>query len=232
MRFARVLFTDMRYQFKYGFYFLYALVSMVYAAILLLIPEAVRREAAAVIIWSDPAALGFFFIGGMVLLEKGEGLHSYLSITPVTTRDYVAAKALSLSIIATLAGVAVAALGLGGRVNYPLLAAALLAGAAIFTLFGLIVGVAARSVNHYLVLGIPAGIVLMGSSVAYLLGVNHPLLAAFPATLLLRLLSGAVGLAMPGSAAAAAAGLVLWLLPAFWLANKSFASYLRKTGVL
>lgn len=80
MRALNIFLYDVRYQFKYGFYFLYTVVSIVYIVILLFIPEDFLRPIASIIILTDPAALGFFFIGGMVLLERGEGLHSYFSL--------------------------------------------------------------------------------------------------------------------------------------------------------
>jgi len=79
MRALNIFFCDVRYQFKYGFYFLYTAVSIVYISILVFIPESFLRPIAAIIILTDPAALGFFFIGGMVLLERGEGLHDNYS---------------------------------------------------------------------------------------------------------------------------------------------------------
>lgn len=230
MRFFRVLLCDMHYQFKYGFYLLYVLISLLYSGMLLISPVQIQREAAAVIIMSDPAALGFFFIGGLVLLEKGEGLHSYLAIIPVTTGEYILAKVFSLSFISTLAGLAIATVGLRGQVNYVLMAAALLTGSAIFTLFGLAVGSMARSVNHYLVLGIPVGVALMGPSLLTAFGMTNPLIEALPSTLLLRLLCVTAGLEIPYSIAVVMTGLVLWLLPAFWYAKKRFMLYLQQTG--
>jgi fluoroquinolone transport system permease protein len=230
MRFWRILSGDMRYQFKYGFYFLYLVISAFYIAVLLLLPPGIRQLGAALIIWSDPAGLGFFFIGGIVLLEKGEGLHSYFSILPVTTGEYLWSKVLSLSVISTLAGLVIAAAGLRGEVGYLYLVPGLLAGSALFTLFGLAVGSVARSVNHYMALGVPVGIVLLGPSFLPVLGVSHPLLELLPATLLLRALYVAAGLAVPYSAPLTLAGLLLWLVPAYWLAQRSFTIYLQRTG--
>ncbi len=230
MRFWRVLSGDMRYQFKYGFYFLYLVISAFYIAVLLLLPPGIRQLGTALIIWSDPAALGFFFIGGIVLLEKGEGLHSYLSILPVTTGEYLWSKVLSLSVISTLTGLVIAAVGLGGEVAYLFLVPGLLAGSALFTFFGLAVGSVARSVNHYMALGVPVGIVLMGPSFLPVLGVSHPLLEVLPATLLLRALYVSAGLAVPYSEPLALAGLLLWLVPSYWLARRSFTIYLQRTG--
>jgi fluoroquinolone transport system permease protein len=225
-----MLLCDMRYQFKYGFYFLYVIVSAAYIGILLMLPAGFRQQGAAVIIWSDPAFLGFFFIGGIVLLEKGEGLHSYFSIVPVTTGEYILAKVLSLSLISTLAGIAIAFFGVRGQADYLLLTFALLAGSALFTLFGLSVGSIARSVNHYMAIGVPLGIFLMGPSVVVVFGLTHPLLEVLPSTLLLRVLFISLGLAVPYSGLLAMAGLIAWLFPAYLLAKKRFMLYLQQTG--
>ncbi len=221
---------DIRYQFKYGFYFLYAVISAVYIGILLILPEGIRQTGAAFIIWSDPAALGFFFIGGIVLLERGEGLHSYFSIMPVTTGEYLWSKVFSLSVISTLTGLLIASAGLRGEVGYQFLVPGLLAGSVLFTFFGLTVGSIARSVNHYMALSVPAGIVLMGPGMLPMLGVTHPLLEVLPPTLLLRVLYASVGLAVPYPALIAVAGLFIWLLPSYLLAQKYFSIYLQRSG--
>ncbi len=225
-----MLLCDMRYQFKYGFYFFYVIVSAAYIGILLLLPDEIRRQGAAIVIWSDPSFLGFFFIGGIVLLEKGEGLHSYFSIMPVTTGEYIQAKVLSLAMISTLAGMAITFFVIRGQVDYLLLALALLAGSAVFTLFGLSVGSMARTVNHYMAIGVPLGIFLMGPSVVVVFGLTHPLLEVLPSTLLLRVLYISLGLPVPYSGLFAMLGLLAWLLPAYWLARKRFMLYLQHTG--
>ncbi len=230
MRLLYVLSYDMKYQFKYGFYFLYMVVSAVYIGILLALPAQFRQIGAAYIIWSDPAALGFFFIGGIILLEKVEGLHSYFSIIPVTTQEYIWAKVLSLSVISTLAGLTIASIGLKSEVVYSVLIPGLFGGSALFTLFGLSVGSIARSVNHYMAVSIPTGIILLGPSVFAILGTAHPFLEILPGTLLLRLLSASVGLTVPYNALIYLVGLVIWIFPSFLLAQKCFNNYLERTG--
>ncbi len=61
MRLLRMIICDMRYQVKYGFYFLYGVVSLLYIGILFLLPDNLLRPVTALIIFSDPSALGFFF---------------------------------------------------------------------------------------------------------------------------------------------------------------------------
>lgn len=230
MRTVRIFLCDVRYQFKYGFYFLYAVITAVYIGILLLLPETIIRQAAALIIMSDPAALGFFFVGGMILLERGEGLHGYYAVLPSATREYVIAKALSLSFISTLVGIAVASFVLGPGVNYMILTAGLLAGSALFTLLGVIIGTLARSVNHYFVLGVPVGVVLMSPAFLTVFGISNLLVEILPATLLLRLLYNALGLETPYPAWVSLAGLIIWLVPSCVLASRRFAAYLGQVG--
>jgi len=229
MRFLRVFLTDARYQFRYGFYFLYFIISAVYIGILFMMPTELRRMGTVWIILSDPVFLGFFFIGGMLLLERGEGIHGYLSIIPVTSGEYVMAKVLSLSMISTLTGIIIAAATMGGQVNYLLLTAGLLVGSTVFTLFGLTVGTMARSVNNYIVISVPVGIMLMLPALFAAIGITRPFFELLPATLLLRLLYRAVGLNGSYSSAIILTGLSLWLLPAFWIANRQFKSYLQRT---
>jgi len=60
MRFLSTLLNDVRFQVKYGFYFLYAFFSSIYIAVLLVCPQEYKKIAAAIIILSDPAMLGSF----------------------------------------------------------------------------------------------------------------------------------------------------------------------------
>jgi|SRR5690554_5095 len=230
MRALRVFICDVRYQIKYGFYFLYTVIAAVYICILLFLPASVLRPAAALIILTDPAALGFFFVGGMVLLERGEGLHAYYSILPVPVSEYIFAKTMSLSLISTLVGMLIAGFALGSQVNYILLFFGLFLGASVFTMLGLVVGTVARSVNHYFVIGVPVGVLLMLPAFITYLDIYHFSIEILPATLLLRVLNGALGLPLPHHPLFSLAGLLLWFIPAFALANSYFAKYIRKVG--
>ncbi len=230
MRGLRVFISDVRYQIKYGFYFLYGAISLLYLGFLLVLPEELARPATAIIILSDPAALGFFFIGGMVLLERGEGLHEYYSIIPATNREYVISKALSLSMISTIVALIIAGVMFRTDVNYLLLSLGVFAGSSIFTWFGLAVGTVSRSINHYFVLGVPAGILLMGPAFLIYLDINHILIEVLPATLLLRLLYASIGLPVPYAPIWSLVGILIWCVPAYILANRAFSKYLDRGG--
>lgn len=79
MRLRSLFLWDIRFQAKYGFYFLYAVLTVIYLIVLLAVPENWREKTAAILIFSDPASMGLFFMGAIVLLEK-------VSIRPVHLR--------------------------------------------------------------------------------------------------------------------------------------------------
>ncbi|MGG3281064.1 ABC transporter permease [Paenibacillus solani] len=99
------LFTfDLRFQWRHGFYFVYLLVCAVYWVLLRLIPEPYRDEAAVVLTFSDPCALGLIMAGGIVLLERDQGIHDPLFVSPIHLREYLLAKSGSLSLLSLMAG--------------------------------------------------------------------------------------------------------------------------------
>lgn len=230
MKFTRILVQDIRYQMRYGFYLLYAFVSLIYIGILRLIPVTARTEVATLIILSDPALLGFFFIGGIWLLEQGEGLHRYWSVLPAKPYAYIGAKLLSLGFISTLSGLLITGISGVGGINYPLLVVTLLLSAGIFTLAGLVLATMARTVNHYLVLTIPVEIGILLPPLLLLCGLHHPLLLLFPGTQGLAALRFALGLERKMELGLILAGLLFWLGIAFGWAYLRVPMALREGG--
>ena len=219
MRFWHTLANDIRYQAKYGFYLLYALISAIYVAALLLIPGEYKKIAASIVILTDPAMLGMFFIGGIWLLEKEEGLHGFWRISPLRPVEYILSKALSLSVISTLSAALIVRIALPERVDYLSLSAGILAGSAIFTTLGLTAASYARSVNHYLLIASPPAVIFAVPPILAAFGLTHPLLEILPGTVLWRAICFSIGL--PGGFGMMTwTALALWLGIALLLANK------------
>lgn len=217
MRTLRSIKNDIRYQLRYGFYLIYAVLTVLYALVLNLIEDtAVRSTAAGLILLSDPAVLGFFFIGGIWLLERDEDLHSYAGITPQRTAEYVAGKVVSLGLISTLSAVAICAAALPGA-SLPFLALAVLLSSAVFTLVGLALATFAKSVNGYMLFSVAPAVILIAPAVLAILGFAHPLAELVPGTMALRLILGALGRGHAGLWPQLL-GLALWALLFFALA--------------
>lgn len=209
MRVLYMIVGDIRYQIKYGFYFLYGFMTLLYLGILAVIPDEYKSMAASIIILTDPAALGFFFIGGIWLLEKGEGVHKFYNISPLRPVEYAFSKAFSLSILSTLAGLLIALLGAPFGVNIPLLMVGLLLGSAFFTLMGLCIATYAKSVNHYMLIAAIPGTLMILPAILVAFGIEWFWLEFFPASILWRIIDASLqGLPV---GILPVVGLLLWL---------------------
>lgn len=227
----RLLFSiqnDIRYQAKYGFYFLYAFMTVLYVVILALVPAGYKNIVASIILLTDPAALGFFFIGGIWILEKGEGVHKFYSISPLRPMEYCIAKMVSLGIISTLSGILIAVLSVPRNINFLLLAIGMFFGSSIFTLLGLILSTYAKSVNHYMIINILPETVMIVPAILTALGLSHPILEIFPATMLWHIIEFSIKGERVGILYIL--GLLLWLCIALFIADYRIPVALQSEG--
>jgi fluoroquinolone transport system permease protein len=102
-RLVTVTLHDARLQLRYGIYAAYAVVVAVYVGLLFWLGPWLPDWAAAFIIFSDPAALGFFFLGALMMLERSEGVRSALATAPIRVGDYLGGKMITLTALALVA---------------------------------------------------------------------------------------------------------------------------------
>jgi len=102
MRLTAALTYDIRLQFRHYFYYAYLIVSIIYVIILRAVPLDFRQTAAVLVIFTDPSTLGFFFLGGIILLERGQKTLEGLFVTPLRVFEYMLSKILSLTLLALL----------------------------------------------------------------------------------------------------------------------------------
>lgn len=194
MRVIKALGNDIRFQYKYGFYLLYIVISIIYIGVLLAMPTAWRGKVLAVVIFSDPAALGFFFMGAVILFEKSERVLNSISISPLKINEYIFSKVLSLSIISTLVGCLIAAITTQKTMNIASLVLGVASGSALFSLAGLIVAASINSLNQFMLKVIPIGVALSVPAFLILFGFNHILLQFHPGVIVLEFILQGVGL--------------------------------------
>lgn len=120
-RFPTLIAHDTRLQFRYGIYYAYGFVIAFYIFIFVTIGAYIPGWATAVIIYTDPAAVGFFFLGALMMLEKAEGVRTALAITPVSAAEYYWSKTIPLTALALVA-VTLLAMFLHEAANIPMLA--------------------------------------------------------------------------------------------------------------
>jgi fluoroquinolone transport system permease protein len=186
MKLKALLRGDVRFQYKYGFYFLYLLLSVLYVAVLFSLPAAWRQKAALLMIFSDPAAMGLYFMGAIVLFEKGERVLDSLAVSPAGAGVYALSKLVSIALISTAAGLAI---GLAGGVVFHGLffAAGVFLCSCLFSAVGLMLASRAVTLNGFILATIPAEILINLPAVGYLFGWRKPWLIGHPGVCMIEL---------------------------------------------
>lgn len=189
MRLLSLICGDIRFQFKYGFYFLYLVFSILYVAIALILPLGWRQTAVTIMVFTDPAALGLYFMGAIVLFEKNEHVLDSLAVSPVSVHEYVLSKLISLGCISTLAAILIA-LGSGVVFQPFFFISGIFLGSCLFSSLGLIIAARCTSLNDFILSTIPVQLIVNLPALAYLLGWNPVWLLVHPGAGIIELLQG------------------------------------------
>ena len=191
MRILHALRSDMRFQFKQGFYFVYVAIVIMYLIILHYLPTNITGIALPLVVFSDPSVLGMFFIGGIIMLEKGQGLLQVFTVTPLRTTEYLISKVLSLSIVSVMATVALTVFSLYSQVNWVLVILATVLTSGIFTLCGVLITAGCWNVNQYLLKTIPYMLLFVLPCFVFIWFPTGSWFRLFPSVAALRLMMGA-----------------------------------------
>lgn len=190
MRLLHAVWADMRFQLKQGFYLVYVLITIIYLIILSFLPENVLSIALPLVVFSDPSVLGLFFIGGIIMLEKVQGVLTVVVVSPLRTVEYILAKVISLTFVSVLAAFAITYFSHYENVNWLLLFLSTMLTSGIFTLCGIMINAGCQTVNQYMMKTIPYMLLfilpcfsLLGFPYAYLFTI-------VPSVTALRLLLG------------------------------------------
>lgn len=179
-RLTKTVRTDVKYQWRYGFYFIYAFMTAFFVFLIRVLPQSWHDIALAAVLLSDPALLGFLFIGGILQLERGEGLLYALFQTPLRPREYLLSKAASLGLLSVLTGLFIAVLSGVSGVNYLALLPLIFLVSASFTLFGIGVSIHLKTTNAFLAIHSSLETTLLIPAVLLMLGADFPPLQFFP----------------------------------------------------
>ncbi|WP_086349579.1 hypothetical protein [Candidatus Enterococcus clewellii] len=212
---------DIRFQLKYGFYYLYLFFMLLYIFFLLLFPVEWRQTVGVIMIYSDPAALGLFFMGAIVLLEKNQQVLNALTVAPISGYNYLLGKASSIGLISVAVSIVLGYTAKLDRLLVLLATTALLS--IIFTFLGFIVAARITTLNQYLLWTIPFQLICF---VAPIVHVFYPIkfLTWYPFCQATALLSG------EGNIVATLLILSLFCLLLFVFATKTFNRMKRTLG--
>jgi fluoroquinolone transport system permease protein len=223
---------DVILQARNGFYWATALVVVVIGALLLNVPEAARADRAS---WV-PALLAvnlqittFFFVAGLILLERDEGTLTALAVSPLRPGIYLGARIITLTMLAAVETIAIVWIVFGLEGSWGFILSGTVALGVTYTGCGAAIATRYESVNALL---LPASVCVT----ALLL----PLLPHFGlaprAIFLLHPTEPALSLIRAGYGSATAAdvgfgfvGAVFWSTLAYWAGLRSVTALMRDT---
>jgi fluoroquinolone transport system permease protein len=187
-RIAATIRRDVRLQVRQGFYYAAAFVAAISVFGVTRVPHVSGDLNWLVppLITSNLLVGTFYFMGALVLLEKGEGSLQAQAVTPLRGWEYLTSKVVTLSSLSIVENVSIVAAFYGPRPGYGYVAltAGVALASALLVLAGFMAVVAYDSINDYLapsvlyagVASLPVFLSLVGWE--HWLVLAHPLYAA------------------------------------------------------
>lgn len=194
-RLCALLACDILFQLRYGFYWLYTFFVIFYAALLSVFPARIQNDAAALLVFTDPAAMGLFFMGAIVLFEKSQRVTESISVSPVRFLEYIASKALSIAIISLISALVIAiSVYMSGNyffkesLHLMLFTLSVVLASIMFTLIALGCASRSKTLNQFMIFTIPFEVVLMLPPVLYIFNLSPQVLEFHPGIIALRMI--------------------------------------------
>ena len=153
---------------RYGLFLVYAVFIAVYLIMLHYIPGDTGAFVMKLLVFSDPAAMGLFFMGAVVLLEKSQRVNCSLAVSPVTVNEYVTSKAVAF-LHTGLAVALIIAFGSGFGLNFHGIIG-IAGGSLLFSMGGLFVASKTRSLNQFIIFSLPVEVFISAPGFLYAFG--------------------------------------------------------------
>lgn len=224
MRTLNLIKGDLRFIQKYGIMMVYVIFTAVYLIALTVIKGTAKEITAEILVYTDPAAMGLFFMGAFIMLEKSQRVNCALAISPVKLDEYILSKAVSLLVPGTIVGVILCAYA----APHNLLPAtfSIVLSSVMFSLCGLIAAVNTDTLNGFMIAVIPFEILIIAPALFYKFEVLvSDLWIIHPGVSALRLISGNCKM-WP----LAILSIIFWTAVIYYFCRKSVSKYFTKLG--
>ncbi|MDP4153548.1 MAG: ABC transporter [Bacillota bacterium] len=169
MRQKALFLGDIRFQFKYGLYFIYLVFTLIYIMLVYVLPESWRNMAGILMIFSDPAEIGLYFMGAIILFEKSERVINSIAVSPVKPFEYVFSKLFSMAVISTIAASAIG-FGTGIVRNAVVFLLSIFLCSCLFSAIGLIIAAKISTLNGFIIATILPQLIINIPVFAWLFG--------------------------------------------------------------
>lgn len=224
--------ADVRLQHRNGLYYVAAAMVGIWAVIFSQLPPLNLGWVVPILVSGNLIVSTYYFMAGLVLLERAEGSLQALTVTPLRSREYLLSKTCTLTALATVENVAIviflyaaggvpalASLGLSGWVA---LVAGTAAAGALYALIGFGCVTRYASINEFLIPSVLYTSVLSLPLVAALLQWNSLLLYLHPLQPSLTLMRAAGADLPKWEPPLSVVASAIWISLAFFWAKRSF----------
>lgn len=225
MRLFNAVKNDIIFQFRHGFYLLYAFFCFFYILLLYFLNGTVKEIAFMLIIFLDISFLGFFFIGGVILMEKDQDILEYLFVIPFRIYEYILSKVVSLGVLSLLMSVVIMIVGFGLIPHIHYFVIAVILTSTFFTLLGFPLLSRIKNVNGYLINSILITTPFVLPVVTFFFKFDHPVLYVFPTHGSLMLLNAAFKGISPFDLVLSIVSLGAWIIIAYTWGYTWFKRY-------
>ena len=223
MKIRSLILWDMRFQFKYGFYLIYGILTVLYITVLHALPSAWQGKTAVLLIFSDPAAMGLFFMGAILLLEKSQRVLHALAASPVSAAEYIGSKVISLGLLSVLVALL---LSLSANVrNLPLVLLGTALASVMFTLLGIIAATKITSLNQFLLVAAPLELVCFVPAILSLFEIGPRVLHFYPPSICIGMMQGSLPYPVLDLAL-----VILAIVLLFWITRRFIVKLWQQTG--
>ena len=149
-RLAATVRLDLRLQLRNGFYYAVAFVLACWFLLLTRLPAIDWGYVLPAVVFGNLVMVNFYFVAGLVLLEKGEGTLEAQVVTPLADWEYLASKTATLTALSLVEQVVIVWSAHGGGFSVGPLVAGIVLAAILYTLAGFLLIARYRSINEFM----------------------------------------------------------------------------------
>lgn len=219
-RIRATLMNDALQQFRNGFYYATAFVALIDALLVSQVPGSQLRWLLPAVVNNNLVVVTFYFVAGLVLLERTEGSLQARVVTPLRAGEYLASKTATLAALSLAPNLLAVGIATGWSFAALPMVAGMLLASALLVLFGFAAVARYASIGEFLLPSVGYVMVLM-LPLVYAAGWDHWLLYLHPLQAPLVLLRAGVEPAAPWQVlyGLGYGGLWLWLAARIALAR-------------
>ena len=225
-RLLATMHCDVRLQVRNGFYYAVVLVLACWGLLMWQLPAFDWRLFLPALVLGNLIMTAFYFIGGLVLLEKSDGTLEAQVVTPLRVGEYLASKVATLTGLSLIENLAFAAIFQGFGFNPLPLTAGVVLASILFALIGFVTVARYEAINEYLLPSVLYTVVLGIPFLHYFDFWTHPVMYVHPILATMILMKAAFLPVEPWLLVYGVIYPLVWVIPAFVWSRRAFDRYI------